>query len=263
MELLGWMAGLSVLITALGWVKQTWFFSVGYAFSVVAMMVVTAVVAWDTLTPLVIVQVLLLAVWGLRLGVFLLSRERAASYSQRPEVNRGLMPLGVRLAIWVMCFLLYPAMVAPAVLAAQTPEAPEGGWLAVTLVGLVVLALGVVIEWAADAQKQRAKASAPRAFVERGLYGWVRVPNYLGEIMVWLGNVLAGAYALSALGWAVSLVGAAVLVFIMLGATRRIERTQNERYGDEPDFREYVRTVPVLVPWVPVYSVRRLPVPEL
>lgn len=263
MELLAWMVGLSAAITALGWVKQTWFFSVGYAFSVVAMMVVTAVAARDTLTPLVIAQLLLLTVWGVRLGVFLLSRERAASYAQRPEVDRGLMPVGVRLAIWAMCLLLYPAMVAPAVLAAQTPEPPEGGWLVATVVGLTVLALGVAIEWAADAQKQRAKASAPKAFVAHGLYGWVRVPNYLGEIMVWLGNVLAGAYALAAWGWAVSLVGAGVLVFIMVGATRRIERTQKERYGDEPDFRKYVRTVPVLVPWVPVYSLRRLPVPEL
>lgn len=260
--LLAWLIGLSALVTALGWVKQTWFFSVGYVCSVVAMTAVTAVVAADTLTPLVIVQMLLLAVWGVRLGVFLLSRERAASYSQRPEADRGVMPVGVRFAIWVMCLLLYPAMVAPAVLAAQAP-APTGGRLAVTIVGLVVLAAGVAIEWIADSQKQRAKASAPREFVSSGLYGWVRVPNYLGEILVWLGNLLAGAYALSVLGWAVSLVGFGTLVFIMIGATRRIERTQRERYGDESDFREYVGAVPVLVPWVPVYSLRGLPVPEL
>lgn len=262
MLLLAWLVALSAVVTALGWVKQTWFFSVGYAFSVVAMMVVTAVVARATLTPLAVIQLVLLALWGLRLGVFLLARERAASYAQRPEADRGVMPVGVRFAIWVMCLLLYPAMVAPAVLAAQRP-APTGGWLAVTVAGLVLLALGVAVEAIADGQKQRAKAAAPRSFVSTGLYGWVRVPNYLGEIMVWVGSLLAGAHALGVGGWIVSLLGTGMLVFIMLGATRRIERTQQERYGDDPAFQEYVRTVPVLLPWLPLYSLRRLPVPEL
>lgn len=263
MDLVAWLVVVSALVTALGWIRQTWFFSVGYACSVVAMVAVTIVVAGGRLTALAGLQLVLLAVWGLRLAVFLLTRERAASYAKRPEADRATMSAPVRLAIWIMCLLLYPAMVTPAVLAAQA-SGPAGAWTVVSVVGLALLAGGILVEALADRQKQRAKAVDPARFVSTGLYGWVRVPNYLGEIMVWLGSLLAGAYALTTpLRWVVALLGFGCLVFIMLGATRRLERTQTERYGEESAFQTYVSTVPVLVPWVPVYSVRALPVPEL
>lgn len=262
MALVGWLVVVSVVVTALGWVKDTWFFSVGYAVSVVLMLLVTAVVTWPLAAPAV-VHLLLLAAWGVRLGVFLLRRERAASYATRADASRTPIPLAARVPIWIMCSLLYPAMVTPAVLAAQAPP-PTGGWLALTTGGLVVLALGVVVEALADEQKQRAKASAPHDFVTSGLYGWVRSPNYLGELLVWVGSLAAGAHALTSVGaWVVALLGTGALVVIMLGATKRLERTQAERYGHSDAFRRYARTVPVLLPWVPLYSIAGAPVPEL
>ena len=263
MTLIAWLVVASAVVTALGWIKQTWFFSVGYACSVIAMVGITGVVARDHLTPLAVIQLLLLALWGVRLAIFLVTRERAASYAKRPEADRATMSAPVRLAIWIMCLLLYPAMITPAVLAAQA-SGPTGVWTVISVVGLAILASGVAVEALADRQKQRAKSVDPARFVATGLYSWVRVPNYLGEIMVWLGSLLAGAYALTTpLRWVVALLGFGCLVFIMLGATRRLERTQTERYGDESAFQTYVSTVPVLVPWVPLYSIRRLPVPEL
>ncbi len=45
---------------------------------------------------------------------------------------------------------------------------------------------------------------------------------------------------------------------IMMGSTRRMEFKQDERYGRDPAYQEYRQTVPVLVPWVPVYTLKNV-----
>ena len=43
----------------------------------------------------------------------------------------------------------------------------------------------------------------------------------------------------------------------MIGSTKRLERKQDERYGSDPEYQRYVQTVPVLIPLVPLYSLKR------
>ena len=114
MTLIAWLVVASAVVTALGWIKQTWFFSVGYACSVIAMVGITGVVARDHLTPLAVIQLLLLALWGVRLAIFLVTRERAASYAKRPEADRATMSAPVRGAMCFCCRLLSRAMNTPA-----------------------------------------------------------------------------------------------------------------------------------------------------
>ena len=54
------------------------------------------------------------------------------------------------------------------------------------------------------------------------------------------------------------MIGLACIVLIMLGSTKRLEEEQNQRYGDRPEFQDYVRRVPILIPYVPVYSFKSL-----
>jgi steroid 5-alpha reductase family enzyme len=85
----------------------------------------------------------------------------------------------------------------------------------------------------------------------------VRCPNYLGEIMVWTGSLIAAAaFLTSPLRIVLALVGWVCIVLIMMGSTKRLEHAQDKRYGERPAYQEYVRTVPVLFPWVPVYSLK-------
>ena len=87
----------------------------------------------------------------------------------------------------------------------------------------------------------------------------MRCPNYLGEILFWLGNwvVAVTSYA-SALQWVISLIGLVCIVLIMLGSTKRLESSQKERYGDLPEFQTYISTVPVLFPFIPVYTLKNI-----
>jgi hypothetical protein len=50
------------------------------------------------------------------------------------------------------------------------------------------------------------------------------------------------------------------IVLIMMGSTKRLERSQDQRYGHLPEYQQFVHTVPVLFPFVPVYTLKNVPV---
>ena len=44
----------------------------------------------------------------------------------------------------------------------------------------------------------------------------------------------------------------------MIGSTKRLEKSQGERYGALPEYQDYIRRVPVLFPFVPVYTLQNV-----
>lgn len=44
----------------------------------------------------------------------------------------------------------------------------------------------------------------------------------------------------------------------MLGSARRLEFKQEQRYADDVEFRRYVQQVPILMPFIALYSLKRL-----
>ena len=58
--------------------------------------------------------------------------------------------------------------------------------------------------------------------------------------------------------WIASAVGLVCIVLIMVGSTKRLENTQDERYGGQPKYQDYIGTVPVLFPFIPVYSLKKV-----
>ncbi len=266
-QALGALFVVALLVSALGFWRVVYFISVGYAFSILAMALVLVFAFGARLSVATWVQTALLAAWGLRLGYFLVQRERqAAAYRAQAQAVHSASARtspAVRVAIWLTVSLLYVAMFAPALFAAQANAAGEaagaGSAALFQWLGVAVMAAGLLIEALADAQKSAAKAKAPNRFCDSGLYAWVRCPNYLGEILFWLGNFVAGVgfYA----GWAaalLALVGFVCLLLIMLGSAKRLEETQDGRYGKLADYQAYVRSTPVLFPFVPLYSLRGL-----
>lgn len=47
------------------------------------------------------------------------------------------------------------------------------------------------------------------------------------------------------------------IIFVMFSGARRLEVRQNKNYGDDPEYQKYVKTVPIMVPFVPLYSVEK------
>lgn len=256
------LIGLSLLIASIGFRKTVWFISVGYAFAITGMVIVTVLVYREQLTLIAGLQNVALLLWSLRLGLYLVRREATAQMptSVNDQVARAqALPLMVKFFIWVSVSLLYVAMYSPALFMLTAPAQPTGLSAAIAWLGVIVLYGGLILETVADQQKSAFKLQSPGKFCDVGLYRLVRCPNYLGEIMVWLGSWLVGAAIYDGiLQWVISLIGFVCITLIMMGSTKRLEKGQAQRYGHLPEYQQYITSVPVLFPFIPVYTLENV-----
>ena len=251
---------LALGVSAIGWARFVWFFSVGYGYSITALSVATAIIAWPALNWISGLMLLMLALYGVRLSTYLLVRElKNRAYVKTVDLDvkhKADYPIGVVIAVWVSCALLYVGEMTPAVVRAVTADvtvAPGTG-----IAGLVIAAIGVLVEAIADKQKNNAKKLNPKRFVDSGLYKIVRCPNYFGEILLWTGVFVSGIGCYQSWWhWALALLGYIGIVYVMFSGTRRIELRQAANYGNDPEFQAYIRKTPILLPCVPIYSVAK------
>ena len=238
-----WLFGLALLISASGFYRTVYFVSVGYAFSIAAMAVTTLLVFRQHLAWFNLLQNVCLAIYGLRLGTYLLRREAKSSFSKERESiteRTADLSFGRKIPMWIGVSLLYVMMFSPSLFSLTTaPRVPAPAATMLQLLGLALMFGGLCLEALADAQKSRFKAQNPRQYCDVGLYRWIRCPNYFGEIMLWIGNwVLGFVFYTSALQWIASLVGLVCIVLIMMGSTKRLEQAQDDRYGAQPRVSE-------------------------
>lgn len=263
---LGLLFVIALVVSSLGFFRVAWFVSLGYAFSIAIMAVVVPILFRDVLDVGSALHNIGLLLYGLRLGSFLVKRERNAGYQRRQkekDEKRGAHITGtLKLAIWTSVSLLYVLMFCPALYALLARRAaPASGILPSEIPGLALMAAGLGLEALADHQKSAFKQESPDRFCDVGLFRFARCPNYFGEVVFWVGQWIAGISAYGQLvHWATSLLGLAGIVLVMLGSTRRLELEQDERYGADPAYQKYTRTVPVLFPFVPIHSFRNLKV---
>ena len=248
----------AMVISSIGFKNYVWFISLGYGFSIAGEGLLMMLLHGKALTLGTTICCILFILYGLRLGGYLAIRElKSSSYKKNMtgEIKDGkTIPMGVKIAIWVTCALLYVTQVA-AVYYRLHNGSGTNTW---TYVGAVIMLLGLILESAADLQKNAAKKVNPRRFVDTGLYRIVRCPNYLGEMIFWTGVLITGIGAVSGIWqWVVVLVGYFGIIFVMFSGARRLEIRQNKNYGNDPEYQKYVKTVPILLPFIPLYSVEK------
>ena len=247
-----------LLVSAIGFKNYVWFISLGYGFSIAAEGLAMLLLYGSSLTPGTLICCLLLICYGLRLGGYLAIRERkSASYIKKMqgEIKDGTtIPFGVKAAIWVTCAALYVTQIIPIFYRLSNGSSSN----LFTYIGAAVMAFGLFFEALADTQKNTAKKTNPRRFVDTGLYRIVRCPNYLGEMVFWTGVLISGFGALSGIGqWIMALIGYFGIIYVMFSGARRLEVRQNKNYGEDPEYQQYVKTVPILLPFIPLYSVEK------
>ena len=257
------LLSIALVVSSIGFYRVVYFISIGYAFSIVTMAIITPFRHLENITWALAAQNLFLALWGLRLGIYLVKREFRASYRKELK-NIHQRSAGMnwitKILIWVSVSILYVLMFSPS-LFGLVAVSLSSAWSVyfVQIGGILLMGGGLFLEALSDKQKSDFKAQFPEQYCNLGLYRWVRCPNYLGEIIFWFGNWLMGVmFYDTPLKWVASAIGLVCIVLIMMGSTKRLENTQDERYGSQPQYQDYIRSVPVLFPFIPVYSLKRI-----
>ena len=248
----------AMVISSIGFHKYVWFISLGYGFSIAGLGILMLALFHNSLSAGLVAACILFILYGCRLGGFLLVRElKSSSYNNtmKTEIKDGkTMGFGVKCAIWVTCALLYMLQVLPVFYRLHNGSGTDGWCIA----GCCVMLAGILRESAADWQKNQSKKRNPKRFCDTGLFRLVRCPNYLGELVFWTGVILSGIGGLSGAGqWCMALLGYAGIVFVMFSGARRLELRQNRNYGADPEYQAYVKSVPILLPFIPLYSVAK------
>lgn len=242
------------VLSAVGFYRFVYFLSVGYGFAVTGAGVAILVLYGSGMSIWGWVLCALLAVYGIRLGGFLLWREiKSASYRKTLNEATGNgkpIPLFVKVVIWLCVVVMYAMQVSPVFYRAVNGDA--GGPAAVA--GACIMVLALVLESTADKQKSAAKKENPHRFCDTGLYRFVRCPNYLGEVLFWTGVLISGIGVLQGWAqWTVAVIGYLLIVYVMFSGAKRLEIRQNKNYGADPAYRTYADTTPILLPFIPLY----------
>lgn len=189
----------------------------------------------------------LITVWALRLGSFLAIRIHRAGEDRRFRAIK--QSFRRFLLVWCLqgTWVSLTTAVAIAVLF-QPISGPNDLWL---ITGTALWLFGFVIEVVADRQKQTFRSAPENAtrFIASGLWAISRHPNYVGEILLWLGIAFIGWPHLS--GWQhVSLISP-VFVYLLLtkmSGIPMLESAAAKQWSDDPSYQQYIASTPMLWP---------------
>ncbi len=189
----------------------------------------------------------LIGVWALRLGSFLFLRIQATGSDSRfneikPHFPRFLMAWTLQ-GLWV-CFSLAAAMAAITTQGSTTPNL-------LTLIGSGIWVLGFGIEALADQQKNRFRKDPSNSgkFIQSGLWAWSRHPNYVGEILLWIGIAVIALPHLQS--WQYLTLISPVFIYILLSrisGVPMLEEKSDKKWSGQPDYEAYKARTPVLFP---------------
>ncbi len=261
--LIGILFAAALAFCSVGFKEFVWFMSVGYGLAIAgvgAALGITALVAPTLAVGNIVtfIQCVLFVVYGVRLGGFLLVRElKNSAYKKTLTEAAGKEPpIFVKAVMWIMMGVLY--LLQPSGVIFRMMNTASGAIandVAVTsIVGLVIMVFAVCLESLADKQKSAQKKEDPNMVATKGLYKIVRCPNYLGEILFWVGAFVSGIGAYKGIGqWAAAIAGLIMITFIMFHGAMRLEKRQSKRLAGDPRYEEYANKTPIIIPFVPLY----------
>ncbi len=249
----------ALLCCVIGFYKYIYFISIGYGLAISGQGIAMMILLRDRLSIPLVISCLILILYGFRLSGFLLYREvKSSSYRKHmvTEIKDGSgMKIGVKIMLWIFCGILYLFMISPVFYRYYNGNT---GCTVSFVAGTVLMAGGILLESLADFSKNRQKKVNPKRFCDKGLFRLVRCPNYLGELILWTGVLVVGVTSFQSVGqYIVAALGYVGIVFVMFSGARRLEVRQNKNYGADPEYQKYVKTVPIILPFVPLYSVEK------
>jgi len=199
-------------------------------------------------SPRQIVNPVLVMVWCIRLGSYLLARiMRDGKDSRFDELKTNWLRF---LGVWTIqadwCFLVAcPALVA------ATFEACACAWSALDIAGWCVWVSAFAFEVIADRQKDAFRRNPENRvkFITSGLWAYSRHPNYFGEICMWIGICLSGSSCFQGAAWVAWISPVTTyLLLLKVSGVPLLEKKGEETWGELPEYRWYMQHTPCIFP---------------
>jgi steroid 5-alpha reductase family enzyme len=193
----------------------------------------------------------LVAVWGLRLSLYILWRNWGKGEDYRYRKWRQEAGEKFWWTSLFQVFLLQGALlwlISAPILAAQFNDDPDH-FSALDLLGALIWGVGFFFEAVGDWQLARFKSDpANKGKVMRsGLWAYTRHPNYFGDATLWWGYYVIAAGTASGYWTFFSPILMTVLLLRVSGVAL-LERTQIET---KPQYRDYIESTSAFFPWFP------------
>lgn len=193
-----------------------------------------------------------IAVWSVRLGLFLFTRiHNSGGIDSRFTLIKQSRPRFLMAwtlqGTWVFITML------PVLILNQSTELVNFGIF--DYIGIPIWAIGFLFEVIADYQKSvfRKIVQNKDKFINNGLWSISRHPNYFGEILIWVGIALIAFGGLSAKPRAAFVFLSPVFVALLLvfvSGIPLLEQKADKKFGENNDYKSYKAETPVLVPFI-------------
>ncbi|KAG2140131.1 DUF1295-domain-containing protein [Suillus clintonianus] len=189
-----------------------------------------------------------LVIWSLRLGSFLAQRAiKAGGDSRFDEIKKDKIKFTgawMAQATWIFVVGL-PVYISNVLPASAHPRLHASDFISLALIAgsfaLEVMADGQKSTWRREKQDNKHEDS----FISKGVWGWSRHPNYVGELGFWTGMfglaAFSGALPLST---AVATAASPLLTYVLLrhvSGVPPLERAADKKFGDDKKWQEYKR----------------------
>jgi steroid 5-alpha reductase family enzyme len=192
--------------------------------------------------------VALVAVWALRLSIYITARNwgepedyRYRSIRANNEPGFAWKSLYIVFGLqgvlaWIVSLPLLPAVTAPAPL----------GWI--DLIAVALWSIGFVFEAGGDYQlaKFKRKADSAGKVLDTGLWRYTRHPNYFGDFCIWWSFYL---FAVAAGGW--WSIASPIIMSLLLLKVSGVAMLEKTISGRRPEYVDYIERTNAFFPGPP------------
>jgi len=185
----------------------------------------------------------LIIIWTLRLGTFLFLRIKKAGEDKRfREIKKSF-------SWFFMAFTVSGMWVSICALCALTGISKGIELNNITYIGIILFIIGFTLEIIADTQKtnfRKIKNNRDK-FITTGIWKYSRHPNYLGEIILWIGVAII-SYSSLEINQLFTLVSPVFtyLLLVYVSGINLLEKSGQKKWGSLNEYKEYKRKTPRL-----------------
>lgn len=243
-----------ILLATVGWLYSLWVDEVSIVAPLWPIMVLVCTLIFSNFSdaegPLTHVTLAMVALWALRMSVFLLIRDH-----YRPEQRQyRLMRMELSSSFYRKSLpkIFYghalSAWIASVIFAILLFDIAGGNtqWVATHTFAIGAFTVGLIIQSIADYQLLCFSRNVQKVSgtLEKGLWKYSRHPNYFAECLIWWSW---GIFAIPS-GNFLAVISPVFITYLMV-KVKAAQDVEDEIASRRPDYKKYIQSTSFMVPW--------------